>query len=165
MCNRFAQRRLVEVVHTEMLRITKKNSSDNSSSKSHKESPGPPDALFAAEETAPPGGTLNENKLTMTMNAQLKANRAYLPCARGVRNLFGDEEDASLQLVDIISGPFAERLPVADMPIGRIRERFCHRLDIEPRSIAIVDGNDASDETVVRGGQVLAFIHRAGEKG
>ena len=39
------------------------------------------------------------------------------------------------------------------------------RPDIDPNGRAQLDGRDAHDDTVVRPGQNLMFVHRAGEKG
>jgi hypothetical protein len=68
-------------------------------------------------------------------------------------------------LVTVSSGPYAEQLPVANMTVGEIRGRFRDRFDIDPRSQAVLAGNEVGDETVVRPGQLLMFVRRAGEKG
>jgi hypothetical protein len=51
------------------------------------------------------------------------------------------------------------------MTVQQIRERFGDRLDIDPQSQAIVDGNEVNESTVVRAGQLLTFVRKAGEKG
>jgi len=81
----------------------------------------------------------------------------------GLGSIFDDEEDPSL--VTVAAGPYAERLPVSNATVRDIRARFRDRFDIDPRSQAVVDGNDVGDDTVVRAGQVIMFTHRAGEKG
>lgn len=68
-------------------------------------------------------------------------------------------------LVTVSSGPYAEQLPVANMTVGVIRTRFRDRFDIDPRSQAVLGGNEVGDETIVRPGQLLMFMRRAGEKG
>jgi hypothetical protein len=68
-------------------------------------------------------------------------------------------------LVTVSSGPYAEQLPVANMTVGEIRGRFRDRFDIDPRSQAVLAGNEVGDETIVRPGQLLMFVRRAGEKG
>ena len=65
----------------------------------------------------------------------------------------------------VAHGPYAEQLPVGGMSVGEVRARYRDRFDIDPRSQAILDGSPIGDETRVRAGQVLTFIHRAGEKG
>ena len=62
-------------------------------------------------------------------------------------------------------GPYAEALPVGGMTVHEIRRRFGDRLDIDPESIPIIDGEQATEDTVVGEGQSLIFTRRAGEKG
>ncbi len=62
-------------------------------------------------------------------------------------------------------GPYAEALPVGGMTVLEIRRRFGDRLDIDPESIPIIDGEQATEDTVVGEGQSLIFTRRAGEKG
>jgi hypothetical protein len=49
--------------------------------------------------------------------------------------------------------------------VGEIRRLLRDRLDVDPRSDAVLDGNDVSDEVVVGPGQTLRFVRRSGEKG
>jgi hypothetical protein len=67
--------------------------------------------------------------------------------------------------VMVASTLHAERLPVANMTVAEIRSRFRDRFDIDPRSMALVDGVEAANHTVVRAGQTLTFVNRVGEKG
>ena len=67
--------------------------------------------------------------------------------------------------VIVSHGPYMEHLPVGRMTIGDIRSRFSDRLDIDPLSHAVLDGHEADEDTVVRGGQLLTFIRQSGEKG
>ena len=62
-------------------------------------------------------------------------------------------------------GPYAEALPVGGMSVREVRRRFGDRLDIDPESIPIIDGEQATEDTVVGEGQSLIFTRRAGEKG
>ncbi len=82
----------------------------------------------------------------------------------GLGSIF-DEADDTGRLVTVTSGPYAEQLPVGNASVGEIRARFRDRFDIDPRSVAVLDGHDVNDDTVVRAGQTLMFVHRAGEKG
>jgi hypothetical protein len=82
----------------------------------------------------------------------------------GLGGLFS-EDNQSPPLVTVASGLYAEQLPVGDRTVSEIRSRFRDRFDIDPRSQAVLDGNDVNDDTVVRSGQVLVFTNRAGEKG
>jgi hypothetical protein len=75
------------------------------------------------------------------------------------------DNDESNTAVTVTSGIYAEQLPVGNSSVGEIRARFRDRLDIDPQSVAILDGRDVDDQTTVRAGQVLMFVRRAGEKG
>jgi hypothetical protein len=80
----------------------------------------------------------------------------------GIGNPFDEDSSAP---VTVTSGIYAEQLPVTNSTVGEIRARFRDRLDIDPQSVAILDGHDVDDQTTVRAGQVLMFVRRAGEKG
>ncbi|MBM4037804.1 MAG: hypothetical protein FJ290_04755 [Planctomycetes bacterium] len=67
--------------------------------------------------------------------------------------------------VNVSHFPYTESLPVGGMSVAQIRSRFRDRFDIDPTSQAVLDGDEVGDDTVVRAGQSLAFIRRAGEKG
>ena len=67
--------------------------------------------------------------------------------------------------VMVSHGPYLERLPVASMSVGEIRARFGDRLDIDPQSQAVIDGQEADENTIVQVGQHIAFVRKAGEKG
>lgn len=82
----------------------------------------------------------------------------------GLGGLFNNPHEPS-GLVTVAVGPYVERLPVGNSTVGEIRQRFRQRFDIDPRSQAVVDGNEVSDDTVLRTGQVLMFVHKSGEKG
>jgi hypothetical protein len=82
----------------------------------------------------------------------------------GLGSIFDDSLGGD-DLVTVASGPYAEQLPVANLTVGEIRGRFRDRFDIDPRSQAVLAGNEVGDETVVRPGQLLMFVRRAGEKG
>jgi hypothetical protein len=65
----------------------------------------------------------------------------------------------------VMHGPYAENLPVGGMSVGQVRTRFRTRFDIHPDAQAIVDGHEASEDTILQPGQLLAFVRFAGEKG
>ena len=90
--------------------------------------------------------------------------REQIPAAGGLDSIF-DGSPADQTLVTVSSGLYGEQLPVANLTVGEIRARFRDRLDIDPRSQAVLSGTDVDDRTVVRAGQVLTFVRRAGEKG
>jgi len=98
------------------------------------------------------------------MNERTRPTHEQSPGGGG-SGLFDDDEEQTRHLVTVASGPYAERLPVSNMSVREVRARFSDRFDIDPRSVAVLDGHDVNDATVVRAGQVLMFMHRAGEKG
>ena len=82
----------------------------------------------------------------------------------GGASLFDDAPECQLP-VTVSSGPYAEQLPVGNLPVGEIRRRFRDRFDLDAHSQAVLDGHDVGDEVIVRPGQALMFVRRAGEKG
>ena len=96
------------------------------------------------------------------MNERIRANNER-PHAPGIPSFFDQEPDSSP--VTVSSGPYAEQLPVGNMTVGEIRRRFRDRFDLDPNSQAVLNGNDVSDDVLVRPGQALMFTRRAGEKG
>ena len=82
----------------------------------------------------------------------------------GAAGIFDDSNEEG-GLAVVTSGVYAEQIPVGGMSVGEIRRRYADRFDIDPRSQAVIDGQDVGDEVVVRAGQTLMFTHRAGEKG
>ncbi len=85
------------------------------------------------------------------------------PGPGGLGDVFAGPETGGA--VTVCHGPYSEDLPVGNMSVGEVRRRFSDRLDIDPQSQAVIDGNEVDDSTVLRGGQLLAFIRQAGEKG
>ncbi len=98
------------------------------------------------------------------MNEKSKSHRESIAGPGGLGGIFSDNQE-SAPMVTVASGPYAEPLPVGNMSVGEIRARFRDRFDIDPRAIAVVNGHDADDKTVVHGGETLYFATRAGEKG
>lgn len=72
---------------------------------------------------------------------------------------------AGAGMVTVAHGPYSEQLPVGDMAVGEIRARYRDRFDIDPQSLAVLDGNEVGNDTRVGAGQILMFVRRAGEKG
>lgn len=68
-------------------------------------------------------------------------------------------------VVHIGSGPYAEDLPVAGKTVGEIRQKYSDRYDINPQSVAIINGKPAGEDSVLMDRDTLLFIHHAGEKG
>jgi hypothetical protein len=98
------------------------------------------------------------------MNETTRSSRELTGGSTGLTSLFDEPEDLSGQVI-VSSGPYGEALPVAGMTVGQVRQRFSSRFDIAPGSQGEVNGQDVSEDTVLREGQVLAFTYRSGEKG
>ena len=83
--------------------------------------------------------------------------------------LFGDEFAAAGAAVsgrvDVIHGVYAHSLPLAGMTVRQARLELEDRMNIAPEAVAVVDGVEAGEDTVLRQGQVLNFLTPAGEKG
>ena len=77
----------------------------------------------------------------------------------------GPASGVDISPVTVCHGPYSEQLPVAGMTVGEVRVRYSDRFDLDPLSQAIVDGQEAGEDTVLGSGQMLSFIRRAGEKG
>lgn len=80
----------------------------------------------------------------------------------GLETMFGD--NAGTGMVTVTHGLHQEQLPVANLTVGQIRQRLADRFDLGDGR-AQIDGRDVNDDEVVRSGQSLMFVHRAGEKG
>jgi hypothetical protein len=78
---------------------------------------------------------------------------------------FDHDDEGGGGLVTVLHAPYAEELPVGEMRIHQVRDRFRDRLDIHPAAVAFVDGNQADDDTIVHEGQRLMFMRPSGEKG
>ncbi len=101
----------------------------------------------------------------MTEQTRARTYDALTPSAGGgMGTAWPDEEAAGI--VQVGTGLYTERLPVAGMTIDDIRETFADRLDIDPGAHPVIDGQLVTDgSTRVQPGQQLAFVRNAGEKG
>jgi hypothetical protein len=88
----------------------------------------------------------------------------FLPGPGGSGSIFEPDENAG-GMATVCHGPYIERLPVCSLTVREVRGRFGDRLDIDPESQAVIDGNEVDDDTVVQAGQLLTFVRKAGEKG
>lgn len=98
------------------------------------------------------------------MQEVIRTRQIEQPGPAGLGSIF-DARGASPGIATVQSGAHVEPLPVGGMTVGEVRRRFRDRFDIASTSQATLDGQDVSDNTVVRAGQRLAFIRPAGEKG
>jgi hypothetical protein len=67
--------------------------------------------------------------------------------------------------VDVIHGVYAHSLPLAGLTIRQARTELQERMNIPVDALAVVDGSEANEDTVLQEGQVLNFVKPAGEKG
>lgn len=67
--------------------------------------------------------------------------------------------------IEVTSGVYKEKLPIAGLTIGAVRTKFKDRLDLDANATAIIDGNEVDDDRVIGVGESLTFIHKSGEKG
>jgi hypothetical protein len=67
--------------------------------------------------------------------------------------------------VDVIHGVYAHSLPLAGLTVRQARAELQERMNIAPDALAVVDGTEANEDTILREGQVLNFVKPAGEKG
>ena len=98
------------------------------------------------------------------MREQTRSLNEAFSSAGGLGTIFDEPADTG-RLARVTSGFHNEWLPVSGSTVGEIRARFRHRLDIDPRSVVILDGHEVNDDTIVQPGQVLTFVHKAGAKG
>jgi hypothetical protein len=83
---------------------------------------------------------------------------------------FSDEFAASAVVategrVEVVHGVYAHSLPLSGMTVGQARMELADRMNLHPESIAVVDGHEVGDDTMLGEGQVLNFVKHAGEKG
>jgi hypothetical protein len=67
--------------------------------------------------------------------------------------------------VEVIHGVYAHSLPLAGMTVRQARTELEERMNIDPEALAVVDGQETTEDSVLREGQVLNFLTPAGEKG
>jgi hypothetical protein len=67
--------------------------------------------------------------------------------------------------VTVVHGVHAHEWPIVGMTVGQARGELAERMNIDPAAIAVVDGREVTDDTILAEGQVLNFVKHAGEKG
>jgi hypothetical protein len=86
------------------------------------------------------------------------------PDGAGLGSIFSDAAgDGSLITVEY--GLYREQLPGGGMTVRQIRARYADRFDIDPDSVAILNGRAVDENTMVSEGQELQFSKHIGEKG
>lgn len=101
------------------------------------------------------------------MQERVRASREGLgagPDTSGLGDIFPNAAgDGSLITVEY--GLYREQLPAGGMTVRQIRSRYADRFDIDPDSLAVVNGRVVDDSTMVTQGQELRFSKHIGEKG
>ena len=67
--------------------------------------------------------------------------------------------------VSVVHGVYAHSFPLAGLHVRDARGQLEERMNIDPDAIAVVDGNEVDEDTVLVEGQMLTFVKHAGEKG
>ena len=67
--------------------------------------------------------------------------------------------------VRVLYGIHALSVGVAGKTVSEVREALGQALNISPRAIALVDGQEVSEHHILLPGQHLEFVRRSGEKG
>jgi hypothetical protein len=67
--------------------------------------------------------------------------------------------------VTVISGAHLQSLPLANQTVDAARQLLQASFNIGPQAMALVNGRPVTPETVLRQGDILEFVHHAGEKG
>lgn len=75
----------------------------------------------------------------------------------------GDNEKKNTLLV--CSDPHREQLPVVGMTVGEVMKQYAQQLEIHGDATPIVDGTEVDKNHKLGAGEMLMFIHKAGEKG
>ncbi len=74
-------------------------------------------------------------------------------------------EAATQSLATITHGPYLEQVPIAGLTLGQVRRRFRDRFNLPEDGLAMVDGNQVEEDTLILAGQLVTFMHRANAKG
>jgi hypothetical protein len=67
--------------------------------------------------------------------------------------------------VDVIHGVYAHSMPFAGMKVKQARKELANKMNIDPTAVAVVDGVEVDDDTILTEGNCLTFVKPAGEKG
>ncbi len=87
------------------------------------------------------------------------------PTSGGLFDDGGLFDGEATRMATVQHGAYVEQLPVANMTISEVRERFRDRLDIHPEARAVMGGRFVGDDTSVLAGEVVTFVRPAGAKG
>jgi hypothetical protein len=95
---------------------------------------------------------------------QLKRND-FTPGPGAGSDPFASNDGSGAGSVEVVHSVYAHSLPLAGMTVRQARDELEDRMNIDPEAMAVVDGREATDDTVLGEGQVLTFVRDSGEKG
>ena len=99
------------------------------------------------------------------MSAEQQQNETFATGPDAFSDEFATGTAVEQGRVEVIHGIYAHSLPLVGMTVGQARSELMDRMNIDPDSMAVVDGAEADEDTVLTEGQVLNFVRHAGEKG
>lgn len=67
--------------------------------------------------------------------------------------------------VHVSHGVYSHPHPLGGMTVRQARSLLSERMNIAPEAVAVVDGQEVGDDTVLQEGAALMFVREAGEKG
>lgn len=73
--------------------------------------------------------------------------------------------DAAKNNVDVVHGIYAQTVPMGGQKVKDIRNHLSQTMNIDPKAVPVINGNDASEDDTVNVGETLTFITKSGEKG
>lgn len=83
-----------------------------------------------------------------------------------MRDEFAPSDGPDGPHIEVIHGIYAYQLPLAGpMKVAGVREWLNARLKVSRKAVAVVDGEEADEGTVLAPGQVVCFVRPAGEMG
>ena len=99
------------------------------------------------------------------MTSERQREEQFAPGPESFSDDFASATAVAEGRVEVIHGVFAHSLPLSGMTIGQARSELMERMNIPDDAIAVLDGAEASEDTVLGEGQVLNFVKYAGERG
>ena len=82
-------------------------------------------------------------------------------------NLFDLDREMALQdcSVTVMSGSSSKAFPLANQSVGGVRQLLRKILNIADNAASLINGKQAEEDQVLKAGDQLEFIRRAGSKG
>jgi len=84
---------------------------------------------------------------------------------KGVAGTRAKGETRTEEQVRILYGVHSLEADLAGRTVGDVRQALRQALNISPQAVAVVDGREVGEGTILLAGQQLEFVRLAGEKG